>query len=91
MDGWPAGKSLGELLAEQDMVTGYEDELVGQLADRMAARDVGRVPILRRTDDAVVGLVARRDLLRVRATVIRQEHEREALIRLRGNPRRTVP
>jgi len=91
MDGWPAGKSLGELLADQDMMTGYEDELVGQLADRMAARDVGRVPILRRTDDAVVGLVARRDLLRVRATVIRQEHEREALIRLRGNPRRTVP
>jgi hypothetical protein len=29
--------------------------------------------------------------LRVRAAVIRQEHEREALIRLRANPRRTAP
>jgi hypothetical protein len=32
----------------------------------------------------VVGLVARRDLLRVRAEVIRHERDREQLIRLRA-------
>ncbi|HUZ75174.1 MAG TPA: chloride channel protein [Stellaceae bacterium] len=84
--GWPAGQSLRDLAADRELVTGYEDELVGQLADRMAAADVGRVPILRRRDDALVGLVARRDLLRVRASVVRQEREREVLIRLRPTP-----
>jgi hypothetical protein len=39
------------------------------------------VPILARESGALVGLVARRDLLRVRASARRHEHEREALIR----------
>ncbi len=72
-------------------MTGYEDELVGPLADRMAVADVGRVPILRRSDDKLVGLVARRDLLRVRADVVRHEHEREVLLRVRLQPRRSTP
>jgi hypothetical protein len=55
--------------------------MVGALADRMAAADASRVPILRRSDEALVGLIARRDLLRVRASVVRHEREREALIR----------
>jgi CBS domain-containing protein len=73
---------LSEQLAGQELMTGYEDELVGHLADRMSATDTGRVPILARGTGALVGLVARRDLLRVRANARRQEHEREALIRV---------
>jgi hypothetical protein len=46
------------------------------------------VPILDRADGTVRGLVARRDLLRVRAEVIRQERDRERLIRLRGSSAR---
>jgi CIC family chloride channel protein len=83
MDGWPSGECLGDVVSERELVTGYEDDLVGQLADRMAAADVSRVPILRHSDDTLVGLVARRDLLRVRATVIKHEQEREVLIRFR--------
>jgi CBS domain-containing protein len=81
--GWPAGQTLGEQLADREPVVGYEDELVGRLADRMAAQDVGRVPILGRADGRVVGLAARRDLLRVRAQAVQHEREREVLIRLR--------
>ncbi len=81
MSGWPTGQRLRDALGGQDPVIGYEDELVGELADRMAAADVGRVPILRRADGRVVGLVARRDLLLVRAKVVRQESQRERLIR----------
>jgi CBS domain containing-hemolysin-like protein len=66
------------------LTIGYTDELVGELADRMSATDASRVPILRRTDSAVVGLVARRDLLRVRMDLAQSETEREAMIRLRG-------
>ncbi|MGH8304420.1 MAG: chloride channel protein, partial [Steroidobacteraceae bacterium] len=75
-------RSLAEQLAGQELMIGYEDELVGHLADRMTATDTGRVPILERASGALLGLVARRDLLRVRATVRRHEHEREALIRV---------
>jgi H+/Cl- antiporter ClcA len=89
-EGWPAGQTLRDMLADQDLITGHDDDLVGHLADRMAATDVGRVPILRQGDDVLVGLVARRDLLRVRATVVRHEQEREALIRFRSHSR-SVP
>ena len=75
-------KPLHEQVAGQELVVGYDDELTGQLADRMTATDTGRIPILSRKSGALVGLVARRDLLRVRANVMRQEHEREALIRV---------
>jgi H+/Cl- antiporter ClcA len=86
IEGWDSERTLGEQLAGQNLTVGYADELVGKLADRMAESDASRVPILKREDDSVLGLVARRDLLRVRAEVIRHEHERERLIRLRGTP-----
>jgi CBS domain-containing protein len=88
VSGWDSEKSLGDQLLGQNLVVGYEDELVGKLADRMAEVDAGRIPILRRgandEESTVVGLVARRDLLRVRAEVIRHERDREKLIRLRA-------
>jgi chloride channel protein, CIC family len=90
MSGWAAGTQLRDSLGEQELVTGYEDDLVGMLADRMAIADVGRVPILRRSDEKLVGLVARRDLLRVRADVVRHEHEREVLLHVRLQPRRST-
>ncbi len=81
--GWAEGATLAGTTGDTDIVVGFEDELVGQLADRMATAEVGRVPILRRSDQRVVGLVARRDLLRVRANVSGHERNREALLRLR--------
>jgi CBS domain-containing protein len=88
MEGWPAGQLLSDTVAEQELAVGYDDELVGRLADRMAAADASRVPILRRSDRALVGLVARRDLLRVRLQGRRHETEREALIAVRrGGPK----
>jgi CIC family chloride channel protein len=85
-DGSPNEDTLGEMGLDRELITGYDDELVGQLADRMAAADISRIPILRRSDDALVGLVARRDLLRVRARAAKHEQEREILIRVRPQP-----
>ena len=82
-DGWPTGQSLADVVGESDCISGFSDELVGQLADRMAAADVGRVPILQRSTNIVAGLVARRDLLRVRAAAVGHERERKALIQFR--------
>jgi hypothetical protein len=53
----------------------------------MAAADVGRVPILRRRDGGLGGRVARRDLSRVRANVLRPECEREVLLWFRPRQR----
>jgi CIC family chloride channel protein len=73
---------LREQIAGQDLVVGYDDELAGHLADRMTNTDIGRVPILSRESDSLVGLVARRDLLRVRTNMVQHEREREVLIRV---------
>jgi hypothetical protein len=47
---------------------------------------VGRVPVVRRADNVLKGLVARRDLLRVRSDAIRHEREREKMIHWRRTP-----
>jgi len=83
-DGWPRHATLGATQTLDDIVVGYADELVGHLADRMAAHDVGRVPIVDRTSRRVIGLVARRDLLRVRARLVSEEGERRKLLTLAG-------
>jgi chloride channel protein, CIC family len=83
-DGWQKNATLGAQQVSDDMVIGYPDELVGHLADRMAAANVGRVPIVARDSRHVLGLVARRDLLRVRAKLVSEERERQKLLRLAG-------
>jgi CIC family chloride channel protein len=73
-------------LADEEIFSAYADDPVGDLADRMAVADIGRVPILDRATKKIVGLVARRDLLRVRARVIREERERRRMLRLGSSP-----
>ena len=81
-EGWGNARTLADAQIGDEMFTCYSDELVGHLADRMALSDFGRVPILERGTDRVVGLVARRDLLRVRARAIKEEREKRRLLRL---------
>jgi H+/Cl- antiporter ClcA len=85
MQWWQKGdddpaKTLGDL-ATGDVFLGYADELAGHLANRMALSNVGRVPIVERSTGKLVGLIARRDLLRVRAQVLKEERERRRLLR----------
>ncbi|TWB33671.1 H+/Cl- antiporter ClcA [Nitrospirillum viridazoti] len=79
-DGW----TLGDQCAGGSVAVAYDDELVGRVADRMAATDHGRLPVLSRDSNRLVGLVARRDLLAVRTVSRHQEQRREALLRLGG-------
>ncbi len=85
--GWPPGATLADIAAGTQPFVGYADELVGQLADRMAVADVGRVPIVRRSDGKLVGIIARKDLLQVRARMLAQEQERERRPLLRSAAR----
>ncbi|MGN6514775.1 MAG: chloride channel protein [Rhizomicrobium sp.] len=82
-EGWnDTARTLGDMQNGGEVFKAYSDELVGHLADRMAVSDFGRVPIVERGTERVVGLVARRDLLRVRARAIKEERERRRLLRL---------
>jgi CIC family chloride channel protein len=81
VEGDPEGVTLGAVLRGRPMIIGYADEPVARLADRMIMADAGRAPIVRRADGMLVGLVARRDLLKIRARQYGAEKERQALIR----------
>jgi CIC family chloride channel protein len=74
--------TLVEGLSDREMIHGRADELVGTLADRMTHADIGRVPILDE-HGKLVGLIARKDILRVRARLLPHEHERTAPLRAR--------
>jgi chloride channel protein, CIC family len=76
------GATVADLASADDVLSAYADDLVGDLADRMIQADIGRVPILDRRSRKVIGLVARRDLLSVRARVLREESQRSRLLRL---------
>jgi chloride channel protein, CIC family len=83
-EGWTKGQTLEERPDVGEVFVGYTDELVGHLADRMASADVGRVPIVDRTTGRLAGLLARRDLLRVRAHAARLERERARPLAIPG-------
>ncbi|HEX3845596.1 MAG TPA: chloride channel protein [Steroidobacteraceae bacterium] len=83
-EGWPKGQTLEELAEVGEVFVGYTDELVGHLADRMASADIGRVPVVDRLTGKVNGLVARRDLLRVRAHAARLERDRARPLTIQG-------
>jgi CBS domain-containing protein len=83
-EGWPKGQTLEEVAEAGEVFMGYTDELVGHLADRMASADIGRVPVVDRATGKVTGLVARRDLLRVRAHTARLERERARPLTIQG-------
>ncbi len=83
-EGWLKDQTLGERADVRELFVGYTDELVGHLADRMASARVGRVPIIDPTTGKVAGLLARRDLLRVRANAARLERERARPLTISG-------
>ena len=77
-EGWTDTATLKDASAGKPLLVGYGDELAGHLADRMTAAGVGRVPILERGSERLIGLVARRDLLQVRTLQTHHDRNREA-------------
>jgi CBS domain-containing protein len=75
-EGWADADTLADRQDPETLLVCQDDDLVGAIADKMAASDIARVPVVSRADRKLVGLVARRDLLRVRLHTTREEHER---------------
>jgi CBS domain-containing protein len=81
-EGWGADETLADLNAE--MVTAFADELAGAVADRMSETGASRIPVIARESGKLVGLVARRELLRTRSMALLQEKKREGAVTLPG-------
>jgi H+/Cl- antiporter ClcA/CBS domain-containing protein len=75
--------TLQEVLRDQELLLGYPDEMAGRIADRMAISGVGRIPIVDRDNGRLLGLIARKDLFRVRVARLNEEDERRAYFRWR--------
>jgi len=80
------GASGQELLSDValEVAIAYPDETAGQLADRMARGRYSRVPVIGREDRKLIGIVTRRELLRVRSLALHAEQERQGAVRLPG-------
>ena len=74
------GATLYDMASDSDLTVAFSDDLLGHIADLMIERETGRVPILERGSRRLVGLVARRDLLRIRALRNAQELERRSYL-----------
>ena len=85
-----AGMRLDEALGGRPVVTGEPEEPVSALVNRMVAAEAGRVPIVRADDGSLVGIVARKDLLQVRARALAEERDRSALLRPPRLPRPAI-
>jgi H+/Cl- antiporter ClcA len=69
-------QTLDDAVSDAALLVGYPDEVVAALVRRMIAAEVGRVPVIDHATRRLVGLVARKDLMRVRANTDRSESER---------------
>ncbi len=72
--------ALEQVAQGDNVLVAAPQELVGHLADRMGQFDVGRVPVVT-ADQQLVGIVTRKDLLKIRAHLRAHEHERSAPLR----------
>ncbi|MDR3529572.1 MAG: chloride channel protein [Rhodopila sp.] len=79
----PPEGTLGDTVGDPNLVIAYPDEPVGDVADRMVSAETGRVPVISRDERRLVGLLARKDLLRVRQRVAAEEQQRESVWRPR--------
>ena len=71
-----ADQTLADRVSDASGPIGHPDDTVGFVADLMLAAETGRIPIVDRTSGKLVGLIARKDLLRLRSALKSSELER---------------
>jgi len=79
-----AGQSLADVVSDGSLPVGFPEDTVGYIADVMVAAQTGRVPIVDRQTRRLVGLIARKDLLRLRSAGRASESERRPYLRIGG-------
>ena len=92
----PVSASIDSLtiaeIMRRDLVVAYPEESCRTAAERMAQFDVGRLPVVSIAEPTrLLGIVTRSDLLKPRERHVRDEQERERLIRFKFFTRPTRP
>ncbi|MFT4158565.1 chloride channel protein [Shinella sp.] len=82
-----ADQSLDERVSDTSVPVAHPEDTIGYVADLMLATDVGRIPVVDPQSGRLVGLVARKDLLRLRHAANTLENERKPYL----GPRKTTP
>jgi len=77
-----ATQSLADMISDGSLPVGHPEDTVGYIADVMVAAQTGRVPIVDRETRRLVGLIARKDLLRLRSADRASETERRPYLRV---------
>jgi CBS domain-containing protein len=76
IEGGHGGELLSERVSDKSLAVVHPDDVVTHVVDVMLATDQGRIPVVDPGSGTMVGLVSRKDLLQVRATVAQAESER---------------
>jgi CBS domain-containing protein len=76
-DGGSDAASLGEQLSDRSMPVVTPDTPADVVAKLMITEDTGRICVVAPHDGKIIGIIARRDLLRSRAAFLRAEMERK--------------
>jgi chloride channel protein, CIC family len=76
------GQTLYDLVSDASLPVAHPGDPVGRVTDLMIAADVGRIPIVRPESGVLVGLIARKDLLRLRSASSALERDRRAYLGL---------
>ncbi|MGO4568899.1 chloride channel protein [Rhizobium sp. 2YAF20] len=71
-----ADQSLTDRVSDASNPVGHPEDTVGFIADLMLAAETGRVPIVDPASGKLMGLIARKDLLRLRSALQSSELER---------------
>lgn len=90
-EGGHAEECLEERISDAGLGVVHPDDVVARALDVMMATGQGRIPVTDPATGALVGLLTRKDLLQVRATVVQSERERQVYLShrtIRGARRR---
>lgn len=71
-----AAQTLGETVTDDSVPVGHPDDTVAFIADLMLSTDNGRIPIVDPASGKLCGLIARKDLLRLRSSLRSAELDR---------------
>ena len=78
VEGGHGGEQLGERVSDASLPTANPDWVVARAVDLMLTTDQGRILVIDPATGALAGLVTRKDLLQVRASVVHSEDHRQA-------------
>jgi chloride channel protein, CIC family len=76
-------ETLKDKVSDTSIPVGHPDDTVGHIADIMIAADAARIPIIDLASGVLVGLVSRKDLLRLRLSQKSAELERRPYLEVK--------